>query len=95
MIPEDALRNSAGQVAMKWILQRPAKTVKIDGTPRYYVPVYQQNVPMIWVDEQDVEKILAIREKTCNCNNGTFNQAYVLANQIDVNLHTCGQRHCD
>lgn len=95
MIPEDALRNGAGQVALKWILNRPAKPVQIQGTNRYYVPAYQQNVPMIWVNEEDVEKVLSIREKTCNCNNGTWNQAYILANQIDVNLHTCGQRHCD
>lgn len=95
MIPEGAFTNGAGQVAVKWILNRPAKTVKIDGTDRYYAPTYQQNVAMYWIDEQDLNKILSIKEKTCNCNNGTYNFAFVLANQIDINLHKCGQRHCD
>jgi hypothetical protein len=93
-IPEGAITNDAGQVALKWILNRPAKTLKIDGTQRYYVPTYQQNVAMYWVEEQDVEKILSIREKTCNCNNGTYQQAIVLANLIDYNLHKCGDRNC-
>lgn len=95
MIPDTALRNDVGQVALKWILNRPAKTIQVQGTKRFYVPRYEQNVAMIWADEQDVEKILAIREKTCNCNNGTFQQAYSLANEIDINLHKCGNRHCD
>lgn len=94
MIPEGALRNDAGQYALKWALNRPAKTVVIDGTKRYYAPIYKYNVAMIWVEPEDVEKILAIREKTCNCNNGTYNQAYVFANQIDINLHKCGDRNC-
>ena len=95
MIPADALRSEAGQVAIKWIVNRPAKTIQIAGTTRYYVPVYKHNVPMFWVDEQDAEKILSIKEKSCNCNNGTYVHAFVLANQIDVNLHRCGQRHCE
>lgn len=94
-IPDDAIRNDAGQIAMKWILNRPARTLKIDGTDRFYVFVYKQNVPMIWVEPQDVERILAVREKTCNCNNGTYQQAVVYANLIDSNLHKCGDRNCD
>lgn len=95
MIPEGAIKNEAGQVALKWILNRPARTLKIDGTNRFYVFAYAQNVPMIWAEPQDVERILAVQEKTCNCNNGTYRQAVVLANEIDVNLHKCGNRHCD
>ena len=93
-IPEDAITNEAGQVALKWRLNRPAKTLKIDGTDRFYVFAYAHNVPMIWAEPQDVEKILSIREKTCNCNNGTYQQAVVPANLIDVNLHKCGDRNC-
>ncbi len=94
-IPDNALRNDTGQIALKWVLNRPAKTIQLQGTKKFYVPKYEHNVAMIWVDEQDVEKILAVREKTCNCNNGTFQQAYGLANSIDINLHKCGNRHCD
>lgn len=95
MIPENAITNDAGQVALKWQLNRPAKPIQMQGTNRYYVFAYAHHVPMIWADPQDVAVILAIREKTCNCNNGTYQQAIVLANQIDVNLHKCGNRHCD
>lgn len=95
MIPDGAITNSAGQIAVKWILNRPAKVVKIDGTDRYYTPTYKQNVAMYWVNEEDLNRILSVREKTCNCNNGTWQNAFVLANQIDYNLHLCGQRHCD
>ena len=94
-IPETALRNDAGQVAIKWILNRPARTIQVGSTKKYYVPVYKMQVAMIWADESDVEAILAVKEKTCNCNNGTYQSAFVLANQIDVNLHKCGNRHCD
>lgn len=95
MIPETAIRNAAGQIAIKWILNRPAKTIQIQGTNKFYVPAYAHNVPMMWVDAQDAESILGIKEKSCNCNNGTYVNAYVLANPIDVNLHRCGNRHCD
>lgn len=95
MIPENALTNEAGQVALKWVLNRPAKPIQMQGTSRYYVFAYAHHVPMIWVEPQDVEVILGIREKSCNCNNGTYQQAIVLANEIDVNLHKCGNRHCD
>ena len=95
MIPDTALRNNAGQIALKWRLSRPAKLVKIDGTDRYYVPTYAHNVALYWINEEDVPRLLGHQEKTCNCNHGTYQQAYMYANEIDVNLHKCGNRHCD
>lgn len=95
MIPVGALRNDAGQIAVKWTLPRQAKTIEIKNTKKYYVPTYAHNVAMYWVDEQDLAPILAHQEKRCNCANGIYQQAYVLANEIDVNLHKCGNRHCD
>lgn len=92
---KDALRNESGQVAIKWVLNRPAKMIQISETKEYYVPTYAHNVAMYWIPEQYVEKILAIQEKHCNCANGIYKHAYELANQIDVNLHKCGNRHCD
>lgn len=94
-LPEGAITNEAGQVAMKWNLPRPAQTLKIDGTDRYYVFTYAHNVAMIWADPQDVGRLMSIEMKRCNCNGGTYNKAVVLANQIDVNLHRCGNRTCD
>lgn len=94
-IPNGAITNEAGQVALKWILNRPARTIQMQGTERFYVFAYAHHVPMIWAEPQDVPALLGIREKTCNCNNGTYQNAVVLANQIDVNLHKCGNRTCD
>lgn len=94
-IPNTAIRNESGQVALKWTLNRVPKTIKIDGTDRYYVAVSKLNVHIYWVNEDDVERLLAYREKTCNCNNGTYVNALVYANEIDKNLHLCGNRHCD
>lgn len=92
---ENALRNEQGQIAIKWTLNRPAKTIQMAGTKKYYVPTYAHHVAMYWVDEEDVPAILAKQEKHCNCGNGIYKNAYELANQIDVNLHKCGNRHCD
>lgn len=95
MIPDTAIRNDAGDVAIKWVLNRPAQTIQIQGTDRYYVPRYAHNVAMLWIREQDAERVLGFKEKTCNCANGIFQNAFVLANQIDINLHKCGNRTCD
>ena len=80
-IPDDAIRNEAGQVAMKWILNRPARTLKIDGTDRFYTFAYAHNVPMIWVEPQDVERILAVRDANCNCGGRPLQQAVIFANR--------------
>ena len=95
MISETAIRNDAGQVAMKWTINPNGKTVRIGNTEKYYVFIPKSHVVFAWVDEQDVENLLAVRQKSCNCNNGTYKQAFDLANQIDVNLANCGNRHCD
>lgn len=92
MIPEGAITNSAGQVAIKWVLLRPPKTVKIDGTDRYYVFVFRSHVAMSWVNEEDVQALLSFREKTCNCSHGIYKNAFALANELDVCLWMTGER---
>lgn len=92
---ENAIYNDAGQVAIKWALNRPAKMIQMAGTKTYYTATYAHNVAMYWVNEEDAPAILAKQEKHCNCQNGIYKNAYELANQIDVNLHKCGNRHCD
>lgn len=94
-LPDGAITNEAGQVALKWNLSRPAQTLQMDGTKKYYVFTYAYNVAMIWADPEDVPRLMNIEMKHCNCNNGTYKKAVVLANQIDVNLHRCGNRTCD
>ena len=92
---DNAIRNDSGQIAIKWALNRPAKTIQMSGTNTYYVATYSHNVAMYWVNENDAPAILATQEKHCNCANGIYKNAYELTNQIDVNLHKCGNRTCD
>jgi hypothetical protein len=89
---ENAICNDDGKVALKWVLPRPVKPVKIDGTDRIYIFTYNQHVCMAWVEEKDATRLLNHKEKTCNCNNGTYKNAFVLCNQLDVCLWTTGER---
>lgn len=85
-------KNSDGWVLMKWTLNRPPKLVKIDGTDRVYTFSYNFHVCAAWIHPEDVNRMLAVREKTCNCNNGNFRQAFEVANEIDHNLWVFGNR---
>lgn len=85
--------NQQGQVALKWTINTNGKTVRISDTDRYYVFTPKFNVPMAWVESSDVQRLLTVREKTCNCNNGTYKNAFTYANLMDVNLWMTGDRH--
>lgn len=87
------IKRTDGKIAIKWVLNRPAKRVKIDGTETYYTFAPKFNVWMDWVAPEHVARLLAVREKTCNCNNGTFQNAFTYANLLDVNLWETGDRH--
>ena len=89
---DEAIRNVDGKVALKWVLPRPPKQVKIDGTDRIYTFTYNFHVCMAWVEPEDVARMLSVKEKICNCNNGTYKQAFHYANQLDVNLFMFGNR---
>ena len=86
------ITNDAGKVAMKWVLPRMPKPVKIDGTDTVYIFSPKLNIFMAWIDPEHVDKLLAFKEKTCNCNNGTYKNAFMLANRLDVNLWVHGNR---
>ena len=81
-----------GKVLMKWTLPRPPKLVKIDGTDRVYTFIYNLNVCGCFVDPQDVERLLKVKEKVCNCNNGTYKNAFALVNQLEFNLFVYSNR---
>lgn len=88
------VKRSDGRIALKWVLPRPAQTTKIDGTDRYYTFAPPRfNVWMEWVLPEDVDRLLAFKAKTCNCNNGTFRNAFEYANLLDVNLWENGDRY--
>lgn len=82
-----------GRVALKWTINPNGKTVKIDGTDRFYVFQPKSHVVMEWILPEDVARLLAVREKTCNCNNGTYKNAFDYANLLDVNLWMFNDRH--
>jgi len=85
--------NNSNQVALKWVINPNGKTVRIGDTQKYYVFQPKLHIVMAWVDASDVDRLLAVHEKTCNCNNGTKKQAFQLANLLDVNLWEFGDRH--
>lgn len=88
----DQILNEQGYVAMKWIFNRPAPPVKIADDDTVYNFDAKMNIRMAWVKPEHVERLLAIRDKVCNCNNGTYRNPFMLANQLDVNLWVYGNR---
>lgn len=89
---ENAQRNAENKIAVKWIINRPPKQVKVDKTGNIYTFVYKSHVCMAWVNEEDVPLLLNWKEKTCNCNHGTYKNAFLLANPQDVCLWETGDR---
>jgi len=78
--------NSQNQTALRWTINTNGKTVKIDGTDRYYVFQPKHNIVMAWINNEDVQRLLSVREKSCNCNNGTFKNAFEYCSLVNVNL---------
>lgn len=78
-----------GKVAVQHRTTNPT-TVQMQGTDRVYTFVPKNNVSMAWVDEQDLDKILAIKTKTCECNGGTMDAKFRLASEINVKIHETG-----
>lgn len=89
------IKNTEGQVALKWVINPNGKTVKIAGTDQYYVFMPKYHVVMAWVSPDHAQSLLAVKEKTCNCNNGTYKNAFQLAHLLDVNLWMTGDRHAE
>lgn len=87
------IKNQSGQIALKWMINPNGKTVRMGDTEKYYVFTPKFHVVMAWVDEVDIPALLEKKHKTCNCNNGTYKQAFEYANLLDVNLWMTGERH--
>jgi hypothetical protein len=85
--------NTQGQIALKWTINPNGKTVQMQGTEQYYVFIPKYHVVMAWVNPEHVDALLAKKEKTCMCNNGTYKNAFAYANLLDVNLWETGDRH--
>lgn len=80
-----------GKVALQHRTTNPV-SVQIDGTDRVYSFVPQYNVSLAWVNEEDVQKLLSIKEKSCNCGNGSSAQKFIPASEINVCLWETGTR---
>lgn len=87
------IRNQSGQIAIKWTINPNGKTVQINGSKEYIVFQPKFHVVMAWVEPSHVPALLTVKEKTCNCNNGTYKLAFNYANLLDVNLWMTGTRH--
>lgn len=80
-----------GKVALQHRTTNPV-SVEVEGTGRVYSFVAQNNVSLAWVEEQDVERLLLVRTKACNCGNGSSAQKFILASQLNVCLWETGTR---
>jgi hypothetical protein len=87
------IRNPSGEIAIKWMINPNGKTVRMGETDQYYVFTPKFHVVMAWVKSEHVDVLLSKKEKTCNCNNGTFKNAFAIASLLDVNLWETGTRH--
>lgn len=78
-----------GKVAVQHRTTNPI-TVQIEGTDRNYTFVPLHNVSLAWVEEQDLEKILNIQMKACDCDGGRKTARFFLASETNVKIHETG-----
>lgn len=83
------ITNDGGHVAIRRYRQT-GKLIKVRGNA--YAFVVQHNVNLTWVRPEDVDAIVALKEKAC-CGKKRAGNVYGLANQIDVNVWLYGTRH--
>jgi hypothetical protein len=86
------VQRANGDIALQWAINTNGKTIRIGDSDTYYVFTPKLNVVMAWVSPEHVPSLLSHKEKTCNCNNGTYRNAFVYAPLINVNLWMFGNR---
>lgn len=82
--------NEYGQIAVQYVITENSKLVVFDDIHRDYFFVSQNHVNMAWVLPDDLPRLLSAMEKSCNCNNGTYKNAFVLASLANVNIYYTG-----
>lgn len=85
----DIVTNSDGWVALQHYNSN-GKTVQIDGI--YYVFVPQHNVSLAYVRPEHVDRILAVKERGCNCGGNRMKPAFHYASQVNVCVWLTGER---
>jgi hypothetical protein len=83
------VKNSDGKIAVQHRKTNPT-AIQIQNTDRQYYFSPLHNVCLAWVEEQDLEKILAIMEKSCDCNGGARTNKFFVASEINVNIYETG-----
>ena len=89
------ITNEQGQVLLQWSLgeRKTPKHVVIDGTDRVYIPTYNHHVCAMWVEPQDVSRLLNYEVKSCNCASGVKVKAFEHPSEINANLWRYGNRY--
>jgi hypothetical protein len=98
-IPDTAITDTSGNVFMKWALEhrdfsflQKNEVNKLTGSTSANKFNYQWNIAGGWVTPEEAEALLTVKLKTCNCNNGTYRNAFVFGSLLDKNLFTSGNR---
>lgn len=84
------IKNDEGHVAIRRYRQT-GKLIKVHGNS--YAFVVQHNVNLTWVRPEDVNAMVALKERACCGPKKKRGNVYGLANQIDVNVWLYGTRH--
>lgn len=75
-----------GKIAVQHRITNPT-SVRIEESGDVYSFVPLNNVCLGWVKEEHLDKILAIKTKTCECNGGTMAPKFFVASEINVRIH--------
>lgn len=87
------VKNAEGLVALEHYNTNPSPPVTVDD--RTYQANPQYNVSLMWVKEEDVERILNSPQnmvKGCDCGNGAMKPRFHIASEINVSIHLTGDR---
>lgn len=85
MIPDTAIRNGQGQVAMKHLKLAPVRVKCSDYT---YIFVIQANIPMAWISPEHVPCVQKLRMRCCGDSRRGKKSAVIFAHEADVRQWT-------
>lgn len=87
-VPDNAVLNDAGQIAMKYKRKVPLH-VRCGGHPNYitYIFIIRANIPMAWVNP---EHLPCMANVTYSCCSGQKRGGAIFANEDDVRRWTNG-----
>ncbi len=84
--------DDSGKVAIQYVISENGKRVIFEETGHDYTFAPQHHVCLAFVSPEDVSRLLGIREKSCNCNNGTYKNAFQYATLTNVNIWYTGNQ---